>query len=149
MFNFLGNSYDTSEVQIDFNNPDLDKMLSDMYEISCVETIRAYHRENRVDCEEEISEIRKIKEDVLKIIKEKIFESRLGGNIKAIYYEDLFKLFNDYYSEGVIFFYFLIFILFFILFTNKKFLSSEYFRRITFSCLVKETSKNSRICCYY
>ena len=77
------------------------ELLSDMFEISCIETYKAYHRENRVDCEGEIEIISETKYEVINKIRDIIFEV-CEGEFKAITYEDLYKLFKDYYNEGVI-----------------------------------------------
>jgi hypothetical protein len=80
------------------------ELLSYMFEISCIESFHFYHYKMDKICVGVI-ELKKLitekKVEVLKKIKEIIFE-KCTGDTKSILYEDFFKLFKEYYNEGVL-----------------------------------------------
>lgn len=135
----MGKEYGTNLLQIDYNDPLLVELLTDMFEISCIESYNFYHKKKDHIHEGELELISDLKLDVVNKIKDTMFQY-CDEDTKSITYKELFEVFREYYSEGVklIIIYIKIFL---------KFLSSEYFRRITFTFLKKGNTKTSRICC--
>lgn len=86
----------------------LDELLSDMFDISCIESYHFYHHKNDPVCEGEIDLIKETKNDVINKIKDNLFEN-CYGDTKSITYQELFNLFKENYNEGVKFFFIFLF----------------------------------------
>ena len=73
-----------------------------MFDISCIESYGYYHKKMKDDpvCEEEIEIISKSKLEIVKKIMDLLFENCDGA--KVITYQEFYKVFEEYYNEGVI-----------------------------------------------
>ena len=92
---------DSNEIIMNFNDMKIDKFLNDMYEISCIESFKFYSKENNYDCNNDLILLRKYKHSIVKIIKDKLFESS-KEEYKTISYINLFDLFKENFKENVI-----------------------------------------------
>ncbi len=103
IFNILSyKDNDNGDIIISFYDMKIDKFLDDMYEISCIESFKFYSKENNYDYTNDIIILRKYKNTIVKLMKDKLFESSYA-KYKSITYIDLFNMFKVNFQENVIF----------------------------------------------
>ncbi len=91
---------DTGELVIDYNDPKLETLLSDLFEISCIELIKFALSQKEISSQNQIKLIYKIKNKLISYIKEMMFAECDGEN-KQLTLQNLQNLFINFYEDSV------------------------------------------------
>lgn len=92
LFDLLQVNTCSNEYVIKYDDQKLDQVLSDMFEISCIEIIKFFAGEKEIQFDNQISIINNTKSAVLEIIKKEIFKNFLTIK-EQIKYSDLIENF--------------------------------------------------------